>query len=114
MFSLTIFAIVAIVLFFLLRATIFPLIKKSFLNRRLRTEGVEGQAIILSMQQTGLYVNNLPQVKMQMKVEQPAGRNFIAETKEVLTFIELSMIRVGSKMTVRYNPENHKEIMICE
>jgi hypothetical protein len=64
------------------------------------------------MEQTGLYVNKQPQIKLQLQVHPAAGRNFVSETRAVLTLIDLSQLRIGSMLKVKYNPANTKEIMV--
>jgi hypothetical protein len=87
-----------------------------FLNpqtkKRLITEGVEAEAVLLNMQQTGLYVNNQPQVKLQMQVQPDSGCDFIIEAKEVLTYVDLAQLHIGGTLVVKYNPCNVKEVML--
>jgi hypothetical protein len=64
------------------------------------------------MEQTGLYVNNQPQIKLQVQVHPNTGRNFVSEVREVLTLIDMSQLRVGSTLKVKYNPANTKEVMV--
>jgi hypothetical protein len=73
---------------------------------------VEAQAIILSVEQTGLYMNHHPQVRMQVQVMPDKGRNFVTEVKQVVTFLQLGEIRTGGTIKVKYNPSNTKEITL--
>ena len=76
------------------------------------SEGVEAEAVLLNMEQTGLYVNNHPQIKLQVEVQPLAGRNFVSEVREVLTLIDLSQLRIGSTLKVKYNPLNTNEVIV--
>jgi hypothetical protein len=76
--------------------------------------GVEAKAVILAIEQTGLYIDHQPQVKMQMQVIPERGRNFIAETSEVLSVFDMATIRAGSTVKVKYNPENIREISLIK
>lgn len=76
--------------------------------------GTDAEAVILDMHQTGLYVNNQPQVAIQLQVEPRMGKNFVSEVREVLSFIDISVIRAGARLTVKFNPDNHKEVMIVK
>ena len=76
--------------------------------------GIDAEAIILDMHQTGLYVNNQPQVAIQLQVEPRMGKNFISEVKEVLSFIDISVMKAGARLKVKFNPDNHNEIMIVK
>lgn len=110
----------AIVLFFItlgfvlivLQIALGPLLRKFRSNRKLSREGVEAEAVLLHMQQTGLYVNNLPQVKLQVQVQPRTGRNFVTEAHEVLSFVDMSRLRIGGVIMVKYNPYNTREVMI--
>jgi hypothetical protein len=95
-----------------LKLTLFPLLQIARINRRLSREGVEAQAVLLNMEQTGVYVNNRPQVKLQVQVHPLTGRNFVSEVREVLSLIDLSQLRIGTTLKVKYNPANTKEVMV--
>ena len=105
-----IFAIALVVAVF--HRTLFSFFKKNQRKKLLADEGVEAEAVLLNMQQTGLYVNKQPQVKLQMQVQPYSGQDFITETKEVLTFVDLAQLQIGGTLVVKYNPENRKEIML--
>jgi hypothetical protein len=96
----------------ILSKTLFPYLKIIRMNRRLTNRGIEAEALLLNIEQTGLYINNQPQVKMQLQVHPLTGRNFVSETCEVFSFPDLCSIQIGSKLKVRYNPENCKEVMV--
>lgn len=74
------------------------------------SKGIEANAIILTMEETGLYMNKLPQVKLQVQVLPERGRNFVTEIKPVLSLLELDALKTGSMVTVNYNPSNIKEV----
>ncbi|MGZ5189686.1 MAG: hypothetical protein ACXWCZ_01635 [Flavisolibacter sp.] len=78
----------------------------------LALEGVEAEAVILNMQQTGLYINNLPQVKLQIQVQPVSGQNFVTEAREILSFVDLAQLHIGETLVVKYNPANLKEVML--
>jgi sRNA-binding protein len=104
--------IVILTLFVILRYTLFPLLQLARTNKRLLREGQEAKAVLLNMEQTGVYVNNRPQIKLQLQVHPLSGRNFVSETRAVLTMIDLSQLRIGSTLKVKYNPANTKEVVV--
>jgi hypothetical protein len=112
LFTILIITLVSAVFFFVLSRILFPILKNGQMKRRLLREGIEAEAILLNMEQTGLYVNNQPQIKLQVQVQPHTGRNFVSETSEVLTLIDLSQLRIGSTLKVKYNPTNTKEVMV--
>ena len=112
LFTIITIAVVTGILYFVLSRTLFPLLQISKMKRRLMNEGVEADAVLLNMEQTGLYINNQPQIKLQVQVQPLTGRNFVSEVREVLTLIDLSQLRIGSTLKVKYNPVNTKEVMV--
>ena len=109
---IVIVAVSVTVLYFVLSRTLFPLLQISKMKKKLLREGLEADAVLLNMEQTGLYVNNQPQIKLQVQVQPIAGRNFVSEIREVLTLIDLSQLRIGTTLKVKYNPDNTKEVMV--
>ena len=84
----------------------------ALVRRKPQPGHIEAQAIILSIEQTGLYMNHHPQVRMQVQVMPDKGRNFVTEVKQVVTFLQLGQIRTGATIKVKYNPTNTKEITL--
>jgi hypothetical protein len=92
---------------FLLRSFI-----KGSPKHRGRNQQVEAKAIILAVEETGVYMNKQPLMKLQMQVIPEKGRNFITETKQVFSPVDMKDIRSGSTVTVKYNTGNQKEIAL--
>lgn len=74
--------------------------------------GVLAEAIVLDVYETGLYINNLPQVKLQIQVQPDKGRNFVAEVQQVIPDAEKEPLRSGSRVMVKFDPGNHKEVIV--
>ncbi|MBC7850691.1 MAG: hypothetical protein H7Y31_13200 [Chitinophagaceae bacterium] len=77
-------------------------------------DGIEASAILLSVEETGVYLNHRPQIKMQMQVIPEKGRNFVAEAKEIVSIMDLAALRTGTMVTVKYNPANNREIELVK
>jgi hypothetical protein len=77
-------------------------------------DGEVAKAIVLAIEQTGLFLNHRPQVKMQMQVIPDRGRNFVVEIREIMSYVELATIRTGSTVLVKFNPSNPKEIELLK
>jgi len=103
-----------VVIFTLIHFSLYPFLKAEKLKRRLCREGVVTEAVLVELEQTGRYINNLPQVRPQMKVNAVSGKIFVSETNEVMSLIELAQLRPGCTMKVRYNPCNMKEVMLVK
>jgi len=78
----------------------------------LRENGLQGQAKILSVEQTGTYVNNLPQVKFLLEITSPYGEIYQLEHKEVVSMLSLGAIQVGAILPVFIEPNNKKNILL--
>ena len=81
------------------------------LSRRLKRNGLEAHAVLLSAQPIGNYRNNMIKVKLQVQVQPEKGRNFVTETKELISKDDFELIPIGSKIKVKYNPANTAQIM---
>ena len=103
-----------VVLFTLVHFSFYPFLKAEKIRKRLCKKGVEAEAVLLGLEQTGHYINNLPQVKLQMKVQTLSGRNFVSESHEVMSLVDLAQLPVGCSLKVKYNPCNLKEVMLVK
>ena len=74
--------------------------------------GIKGEAKILNVNQTGMYVNNLPQVKFLLQITTPDTESYQVEHKEVVNMIDLGSIRVGAVLPVFVDPQNPKKILL--
>lgn len=112
LFIFLVSSLALVMVYALLSWTIIPRIRQARSYARLEQQGAEAEAVILSIERTGRYVNNEPQVRMLLKVQPSPHRNFVAEIREVFTLIDLSTMRAGSIMKVRYNPADTREVML--
>jgi hypothetical protein len=101
---------VATVVYAVLGIVLLPYLK-IFVKSRLVKRRVEAYAIVLNIESTGCCNGNLPQVRMQLKVQPHMGRKFIAEIKQVVT-PALSNLKTGKCIKVKYNPRNLKDITV--
>lgn len=106
-----VFTALLIVLAVLYR-TLFPFLHQTKMRKRLSKDGIEAEAVLLNVEATGIYINNLPQIKLQLRVYPEAGRNFITESFELLSYLDIGQIHIGGSLLVKYNPANTKEVMV--
>ncbi|MBI5680318.1 MAG: hypothetical protein HZC47_05460 [Methanobacterium sp.] len=78
----------------------------------LMENGLQGEAEILSREQTGLYINELPQVKFHLKITSPYGETYEMEYKDVVSMLDMGSINVGAKLPVFIDPNNNKNILL--
>jgi len=77
----------------------------------LMSNGLQGQAKILQVQQTGMYVNELPQVKFLLEITSPDGV-YQMEHKAIVNMLNLASIHVGAILPVYIDPNNKKNILL--
>jgi hypothetical protein len=83
-------------------------------NRRedLLQNGIKGIAEILSRKQTGIYLNDLPQVKFLLRITLESGETYEVEHKDVVSLLDLSSTEVGARLPVFIDRNNEKNILI--
>jgi hypothetical protein len=102
----------AVVCFILYQVLFSPLISLHRRKKRLLREGIEADAILLNMEEAGVFLNRQAVMILQVKVHPQNGRNFVSEIREVMTGQERSHLHTGSTLRVRYNPSNIKDVMV--
>lgn len=78
----------------------------------LTQSGIRGEAEILHREQTGTYINELPQVKFLLQLTMPDRESYQMEYKDVISMLDLGSINVGTKLPVFVDPNNSKNIML--
>jgi len=74
--------------------------------------GIPGTAEIISAEQTGVYINNLPQVRLKMSITTGMIAPYTITIKKVYNFIEIGKLVPGAKMEVLVDPKNPKNILL--
>lgn len=74
-------------------------------NQRKRAEelmakGTQGEATILALQDTGMFINNNPRVTLQMEIRMPYGLPYQITKTMTVPIIRLSQVQVGSVVQV--------------
>ncbi len=77
----------------------------------MRRTGVRGQAQILEMTQTGTYVNNMPRVKLRLRIQAPGIMPFDDERTMTVPMIALGQLS-GGMLTVYLQPDKPKEYVV--
>ncbi|MEX2253667.1 MAG: SHOCT domain-containing protein [Thermoleophilaceae bacterium] len=89
-----------------------------FMSRRaeaaekLKREGIPAQGQILEMTQTGMYVNEQPQVKLKLRVSGPGLTPFETEKKVVVPMIALGSLSSGNPLSVYVDRTDQSNITI--
>jgi len=82
-------------------------------NRRVLRSGRSGEGRVVSVAQTGTYINNNPVVRITLEVTPSDGRPFQAETEKLINQIQIPQYQPGAVLPVRYDPDT-QEVAIGE
>lgn len=93
-----------LVAYFLLTFSLMVALKFPGSKKRKLSADMEAEAIVLQMESTGQYINNQPEVKLQVQVQPERGRNFISEVKAILPGPDY--ISCGARIWVKYSGNN--------
>jgi hypothetical protein len=78
----------------------------------LLTTGTPGTATVTSLTQTGMYMNEQPQIRMQLLVSLPGQTPYAAQHTEIVPLMLLSRLTSGSPLAVRVDPMNLNRIAV--
>jgi hypothetical protein len=79
---------------------------------RVEQTGVAGQATITAMTQTGMYLNNNPQIKLELQVSVPGRASYASEHKSFIPLMMLGQIQPGASFPVKVDPADPQNVVI--
>lgn len=79
---------------------------------RIKAQGIAGTATIASMTQTGMYLNNQPQVELQLDVTTPIQGPYRVVMKEWVPLIALGRLTGGVPLPVKVDPADPNGVVI--
>lgn len=74
--------------------------------------GIPTLGILKSYSQTGVFINEQPQIRMVMDVLDENGNIFTGELKSVFQLTELHQLQVGMHFSVMYNPAKPEKLAL--
>jgi len=80
-------------------------------NRLLKT-GVSARAVIKELRDTGVTVNNAPQIKLLLEVTPPTGAPYLVQTKMLISRLETPSFQPGVELAVKIDPNNKNKVAI--
>jgi len=80
--------------------------------QQLRQTGTPGTATVLEMTQTGVYINENPQVKLKMRIEASGIAPYELEKRVTVPMIALGVLGSGRPLTVHVDPNDHNNVAI--
>jgi hypothetical protein len=80
--------------------------------QRLRTSGVPGQATIQGMRQTGVYLNEQPQIELNLQVQTQMHGPYQVTVREYVPLILLGTLSSGRPLPVKVDPADPQKLVI--
>ncbi len=88
------------------------LLKNSARNRAILTTGEAAQAVIVSVADTGVTVNDCPQARLTLEVRPAARPPFLAETTMLVGRFQTGMVMPGAAVQVRFDPADPSRVAV--
>lgn len=98
-----------LIIFFVYR-TVFGKINQS--NKLLST-GVPAQALVMQLADTGVRLNDNPQVKLVLEVHPMGQPPYQVETTAFVSMLKLAQIQPGQTINVRYDPADPSKVALA-
>jgi len=98
-------AITAVVLF-----VVYRVIKGMGPNQSILQTGIPAQATIRQVWQTGTFINDNPQVGMQLEVRPPGGAPYVTQVNAVVPLINIPQFQPGTVVPVKISPTDASKV----
>lgn len=86
---------------------------KNMINtNRLQKTGLPGRATILEVRDTGVRINNNPQIKLMLEVKDSLGRKYNTQTRVVVSILNMHQFQPGMEVPVKIDPKNENNVVI--
>lgn len=82
-------------------------------ERELLEKGTPAPATIVSLAQTGTYLNNHPQVAITLSVAMPDGELRTVTVRKFLSIVQIAQLQIGRVIEVRYDPADPSKVAIA-
>ncbi len=106
----SVFAVIFIVIFGGMFWTLF--FKPMMTRNKLAKTGVPASARVVSVSDTGVTVNNNPQIKMVLEVTPPMGAPYMVQMKQIISRLDTFSYQPGITLPVIVDPNNKNLIEI--
>lgn len=92
---------------------LYRLIFKPMINaNRLQKIGLPGKARIVEVRDTGVTINNNPQVKLILEVKNSLGQKYEAQCRVLVSRINPWAYQPGMEVPVKIDPENEQNVVL--
>lgn len=105
----SIFAIIFIAIF---GGVFWGVFRPMFMQGKLLKTGVSARALIKQVSDTGVTVNNNPQIKLLLEVSPPMGAPYLVETKMIISRLQPGLYQPGMELAVKIDPNDKDKIAV--
>lgn len=81
-------------------------------SRRLQKTGIPGKARILEVKDTGVTINNNPQVKLILEVKNSFGQKYNTQCRVMVSRINPGAYQAGMEVPVKIDPKNEQNVVL--
>ncbi|MFZ1786158.1 MAG: hypothetical protein WAU23_13215 [Ferruginibacter sp.] len=82
------------------------------LASRLKKTGIAGKAVIREVRDTGVTINNSPQVKLVLEVKNSFGQKYTTTVRTLVSRLQPDMFQTGMTIPVLIDPKNENIVVI--
>ncbi|MEO5945539.1 MAG: hypothetical protein ABIP79_01895 [Chitinophagaceae bacterium] len=86
--------------------------KPMFTTNRLQKTGISAKATILEVNDTGVTVNNSPQIKLKLEVKNSFGQKYTTQLRTLVSRLNPGAFRPGMEIAVKVDPKNEMNVVI--
>lgn len=86
--------------------------KSIFNTARLQKTGISSTARILEVKDTGITINNNPQVKLVLEVKNSFGQKYTTQSRVLVSRINPGAYRPGMEVPVKIDPKNEQNVVL--
>jgi hypothetical protein len=81
-------------------------------NRGVLQDGIPAQARIVNVRQTGVMLNNQPQIAFDLEVQPPGGTPYPVQAKAIIPLINIPQFQPGAEIPVKIHPTDPTQIAL--
>ena len=82
-------------------------------DRNIVENGIPARAKILSVRQTGVMLNNQPQVEFLLEVHPPSGMPYQTQAKAVVSLVQIPQVQPGAEVAVKIDPTDQSKVVFA-
>ena len=76
-------------------------------------DAILAQATILNMWDTGVTLNDNPQVGLLLEVHPAGAQPFQVQTKSLVSRLKIPMVQIGNVVPVKYDPRDPSKVVLA-